>query len=90
MNKSEVILKIADKAGTSKAAVSKVIDAFSETLREALASGDDVRINGVGVFSISNRAARKGSNPQTGEALVIPAKKVVKFKPASALQDSVQ
>lgn len=90
MNKSEVILKIASKTNSSKASASRMLEAFEEVLTEALANGDDVRLNGLGVFSVTGRAARTGSNPKTGDTIHIPAKKVAKFKPAAALQAAVQ
>ena len=89
MTKSELIDAIAEKAGLSKADASKALDATLESITDALKVGDKVALIGFGTFSVSSRAARTGKNPQTGEALAIPASKAAKFKAGQKLKDAV-
>jgi len=86
MNKAQLIDAIALKAGLSKADAKKALDAFVSATTEALKSGDRVALVGFGSFSISERKARVGRNPQTGKEIKIAAKKVVKFKAGSDLE----
>ena len=86
MNKAQLIDAIAEKAGLSKADSKKALEAFVATVGESLKSGDKVALVGFGSFSISERSARSGRNPQTGKIIQIPAKKVVKFRPGAELE----
>lgn len=88
MNKSELIDTIAKDSDMSKADSEKVLNSILSTITEAVTAGDKVTLIGFGTFSVSERAARKGRNPQTGETLQIPAKKIVKFKAGSKLIDA--
>ena len=90
MNKAELIDAIASKANLSKADAKKALDAFVETTSQALKKGDRVALVGFGSFSVTERGARTGRNPQTGQPITIKAKKVVKFKAGSDLASSVQ
>ena len=90
MNKSELIDAMADQAGLTKADAKKALDAFIDATSGALKSGDRVALVGFGSFSVSERNARTGRNPQTGKEITIPAKKVVKFKAGSELTDMVK
>ena len=89
MNKSELIDAIADKGGLSKADAGKALDAAIASVTEALKAGDSVTLVGFGTFSVKERAARTGRNPQTGAALEIKASKVPSFKAGKGLKDSV-
>ena len=89
MNKAELTNKIAEKAGVSKKAAAEVIDAFTATVTETVASGDKVQLIGFGTFEVSERAARTGKNPQTGEKMNIPASKSMKFKAGKAVKDTL-
>lgn len=80
MNKSELVKAIAEKAGLSQAAGKAALEATIESIAGALKNGESVQLIGFGTFSVSERAARKGKNPATGEIIDIPAKKVAKFK----------
>ena len=75
MNKAQLIDAIAEKAGLTKADSKKALEAFVETVGEALKGGDKVALIGFGSFSVSERSARSGRNPQTGKTITIPAKK---------------
>lgn len=90
MNKAELVEAMASDAGLSKADSKKALDAFINTTTKALKKGDRVALVGFGSFSVSQRAARKGRNPQTGKEINIKAKKVVKFKAGADLQDKVK
>jgi len=89
MTKSVLIYVIAEKAGLSKADASKALSATLESVTDALKAGEKVALIGFGTFSVSQRAARTGKNPQTGEALAIPASKAAKFKAGQQLKDAV-
>lgn len=89
MNKSELIDAIADKADLSKASAGKALDAFVESVTEALKSDDQVVIVGFGSFSVRKREARSGRNPRTGETIEIAASNLPGFKPGKALKDAV-
>jgi DNA-binding protein HU-beta len=90
MNKAQLIDAISAKAGLSKADAKKALDAYVEITTEALKKGDRVALVGFGSYSVSERNARTGRNPQTGKPITIDAKKVVKFKAGSELNESIQ
>ena len=89
MNKSELIDAIAASADIPKAAAGRALDATIEAITGALKSDDQVVLVGFGTFSVKDRAARTGRNPQTGEPIQIKAAKVPGFKPGKALKDAV-
>ena len=89
MNKSELIAEIAANADLSKAAAGKALNATLEAISGALEKDDDVTLIGFGTFSVSERAARTGRNPRTGDPIDIPASKNVRFKAGKALRDVV-
>ena len=89
MNKSELIDAIASSADLSKASAGRALDAVVESVTDALKGGDSVSLVGFGVFSVKERAARTGRNPQTGEEIQIKAAKVPSFKAGKALKDAV-
>ena len=88
MNKSELIDKIAKDSDMSKADSEKVLNSILNTITKAVTAGDKVSLIGFGTFSVSDRAARQGRNPQTGQSIQIPARKVVKFKAGTKLIDA--
>lgn len=90
MNKKQLIDSMAKKAGLSLADTGKALDAFVSAVTEALKSGDSVALIGFGTMSVKQKEAREGVNPATGQKIKIPAKKVVKFKAGSSLDNSVQ
>jgi len=90
MNKAQLIDAIAAEANLTKADAKRALDAFVTTTTDALKNGDRVALVGFGSFSVSERNARTGRNPQTGAPITISAKKVVKFKAGSELADAVQ
>ena len=90
MNKGELIAKIAEDANISKAQAKDALDSFIEATSSTLKSGNKVTLVGFGTFSVAERAARTGRNPQTGKEIKIAAKKVVKFKVGKELADEVK
>ena len=89
MNKTQLIDKIADGADISKAAAGRALDAFVEAVTETLQEGETVSLVGFGTFSVRERAARTGRNPQTGEPIEIAAAKTPGFKAGKSLKDAV-
>ncbi|MBC8753995.1 MULTISPECIES: HU family DNA-binding protein [Kordia] len=89
MNKTELIDAMAADAGISKAAAKKSLESFLGNVEGALKKGGRVSLVGFGSWSVSERAARDGRNPQTGATIKIAAKKVVKFKAGSDLGNAV-
>ncbi len=89
MNKAELVDAIATGSGISKADSKRALDAFIDATTNALKSGDRVSLVGFGSFSVSERAERKGRNPQTGAEITIAAKKVVKFKAGTELSEKM-
>ena len=85
MNKTELVKKIAEKAEISQAQAKSVLEATLESVKEALQGGDSVQLIGFGTFSVSERAARTGKNPRTGEKIQIADKKIAKFKAGAGL-----
>ena len=90
MNTTELINAMAEKAGLSKADAKKAVDAFVETVSEALVKGDKVALIGFGTFGVAEKGERTGINPATKAKIVIPAKKVVKFKVGAELAEKVK
>ncbi|HBQ28117.1 MAG TPA: DNA-binding protein [Desulfotomaculum sp.] len=89
MTKLELIREISSKADITQKVAGRVIDAMLEVIQEAAGRGDNVRILGFGAFLVRQRAERQGRNIRTGEAITIPAKKVVVFKPGKNLREAV-
>ena len=89
MNKKELIGRIAEEAGMSESDTQKYFGTFERVVTEALKSGEEVRITGFGKFSVRERKAREGRNPQTGEKMKIAASKVPAFSAGNALKEAI-
>jgi len=89
MNKSELINAIAEESGLTKADAGRALDATLTSVTNALKGGDSIALIGFGTFSVKERSARTGRNPQTGEAIQIKASKIPSFKAGKTLKDSV-
>ena len=87
MNKTELVAALAEKAEVSKKDAEKVLNAFVETVQDAVKADDKVQLVGFGTFESKARAAREGKNPQTGEVIKIAACKVPAFKAGKAFKD---
>jgi nucleoid DNA-binding protein len=82
--------QLAERAEITMAAARDEVKWFFETLSTALVGGDEVRIHGFGSFKTAQRAARTGRNPRTGEAVQVPARRVVRFGPSTTLSASLK
>ncbi len=89
MNRSELISAIVTASEVDKKTVEKVVDATFSQIVGTLAKGEEIRLVGFGSFKVSDRKARKGKNPRTGEAIDIPAAKAAVFKPGKELKDKL-
>ncbi len=89
MNKTELVAAMAEKAGLSKKDAEAALKAFTDTVEEELKKGEKIALVGFGTFEVSERAAREGRNPQTGETMQIAASKAPKFKAGKALKDAI-
>ena len=89
MNKTELVAAAAEQAGLSKKDAEAAVKAFTDVVAEALKAGDKIQLVGFGTFEVSERAAREGRNPRTGETMTIEASKTPKFKAGKALKDLV-
>lgn len=89
MNRTELVSAMAEKAELSKKDAEKALKAFTEVVAEALKNDDKIQLVGFGTFEVSERAAREGRNPATGETMQIAAAKAPKFKAGKALKDMI-
>ena len=89
MNQAELVAKLADTAGLDKAQAGQAVEGVLATISDALKAGEKVSLQGLGIFEISDRAARQGRNPATGESIQIPASKAVKFRPTRGLKEAI-
>lgn len=89
MNKAELIDQMAASADISKASATRALDAMLDAVTDSLKQSEQVVLVGFGTFSVKERAARTGRNPQTGAPIQISAAKVPAFKPGKALKDSL-
>ena len=89
MNRTELVSAIAEKAEISKKDAEKALKAFSDVVAAELKEGGKIQLVGFGTFEVSERAAREGRNPRTGETMTIASCKAPKFKAGKALKDAV-
>ena len=89
MNKAELVEEVTNQTGVTKRASRKAVDAMTSVISDTLARGEKVTLVGFGTFKVMERKARKGRNPQTGEEIQIPARKVPKFRPGKSLREAV-
>ena len=89
MNTTELIAAVAEKAEISKKDAEKAVKAFTDVVSEELVNGGKIQLVGFGTFEVSERPAREGRNPRTGETMTIAATKTPKFKVGKALKDMV-
>ena len=90
MTKAELISKVAKEASITKAAAAQAVDAITETIAKDLKKGGRISLPGFGTFSVANRKARTGRNPQTGQQIQIPASKTAKFTAGKTLKEAVK
>ncbi len=90
MTKSEFVDQVASQAGLGKTEASNAVDAVLKVVEETLSRGGDINFTGFGKFTVAERGARQGVNPQTGERIQIAASRVPRFSAGSALKKSVK
>jgi DNA-binding protein HU-beta len=90
MTKAELIAVMAEESDITKATAGKALQAFMDAVAKELKKNGKLGLVGFGTFGVTKRKAREGRNPQTGKAIKIPAKKVVKFKAGKALSEKVK
>ena len=86
LTKNEMVKRVQDKTGLTKKESKAGVDGLFEIIKDELSHGKPVKISGFGKWTVMNKKARKGRNPQTGEDLIIAARKVVTFKPSNVLR----
>jgi DNA-binding protein HU-beta len=89
MKKADIVDAIAGKVGVPKAQIQQMVDDVFDLIADALTKGEKIDLRGFGTFSVRDSAARTGRNPQTGEPITIPARRVPGFKPGKELKDKV-
>lgn len=90
MNKYDLVNMLASKTGMTKKGAADALDSILDAIMDALRKGDKVTITGFGTYEVRQRKARVGRNPQTGEEITIPARKVAAFRAGKALKDAVR
>jgi DNA-binding protein HU-beta len=90
VTKPEFVDRVASESGLSKADTTKAVDAFIDVVKETLSRGGEVNFTGFGKFSVADRGARQGVNPQTGERIQIPASRVPRFSAGAGLKTAVK
>lgn len=90
MNKSDIIDKIHEVVGGTRADAERAVETMIDAIADSLKKGKEVSIAGLGIFATKTRNARTGRNPRTGETIDIPAMRVPKFRAAKALKDAVK
>jgi DNA-binding protein HU-beta len=89
VNKTDLIDRVAVSTELNKTSAARAVEAVLDTIANTLRDGDSVTLSGFGTFSVSNRSARTGRNPRTGELITIPASKAPKFKSGKGLKDAL-
>ena len=90
MTKNEFVDRVAEKSGLGKGEAAKAVDSVLESLQEVLSRGGEVNFTGFGKFTVADRSARQGVNPQTGEKIQIAASRVPRFSAGSSLKTAVK
>ena len=89
MTKAELVSLVAEKARLTKRDADRAVDAVVEVVGGTLGAGGRVRVDGLGIFEVVERAAKVGRNPQTGQRIDVPPRKAVRFRPSKSLRESV-
>jgi len=89
LTKAEIIKSIQDQIGFPQNKSADILESFLEIMKQSLENGQDVMISGFGKFCVNEKNARRGRNPQTGESIILEARKVVTFRCSSRLKDKI-
>jgi integration host factor subunit alpha len=87
MTKAEIVEQIYEQVGFSKKEAAELVETVFEIIKDTLANGEKVKISGFGNFVVRDKNARKGRNPQTGEEILLEARRVLTFKPSLVLKN---
>lgn len=90
MTKAYIVEKVAEQCGISKKDSIDMVESVFNVLKTTLENGEDIKISGFGKFEVKNKHERKGRNPQTGESIIIDARRILSFKPSIILKNAVQ
>jgi DNA-binding protein HU-beta len=90
MNHTDFVEKVAAATEMPKTAASKAVEAVVQTIIDTLKAGEEVRVNGLGIFDVGTREARQGRNPHTGESMQLPASKALRFRAGKAAKDQLK
>lgn len=90
MNKTELVVAVAEEAGLTKKDAERAIDVLLEKMEKSLVEGDEIKLSGFGVFKIKERKERVGTSPHDGKKITIPATKTIGFKPAKTLKEAIK
>jgi integration host factor subunit alpha len=89
MTKADIVSQIQAKVGFSRQKTAEVVDDLFEIMKETLEKGEAIKISGFGNFEVRQKKARKGRNPQTGDSIIIPQRRVLSFKPSQLLKKAI-
>ena len=89
MTKAEIVEQVAGKTGFAKKESMEMVELLFDVMKSTLESGERLKITGFGNFEVKQKADRRGRNPQTGEEIIIQARKILTFKPSNMLKDSI-
>lgn len=89
MTKADIVERVAECCGFTKKDAIDMVDSVFSILKNTLEDGEDIKISGFGKFEVKTKRARKGRNPQTGESIVIEARRILTFKPSTILKSSI-
>jgi len=89
MTKADIVERVAEKCGISKKDSIDMVESVFSVLKATLENGEDIKISGFGKFEVKNKHERKGRNPQTGESIIIDARRILSFKPSTILKESL-
>jgi len=89
VTKADIVERVAEKCDITKKEAIDMVESVFSILKNTLEDGEDIKISGFGKFEVKTKRARKGRNPQTGESIVIEARRILTFKPSTILKSSI-
>ncbi len=89
MTKADIVERVSEKNGITKKESINMVETVFSILKSTLENGEDIKISGFGKFEVKNKHERRGRNPQTGEDIIIEARRILSFKPSAILKQSV-
>lgn len=89
MTKADIVERVADQCGVSKKDSIEMVESVFCILKDTLENGEEIKISGFGKFEVKSKHARKGRNPQTGDAITIEARRILTFKPSTILKNTI-